>query len=97
MERPPGKGRPRVPNYFAWSEPYAEPVALAALARANGLADLLTTGFGGNAEAAASIYPICTNHFCDWCTRDAGREARRKSEPTGPVTTTRDLFAPALL
>ena len=52
-------------RYF-WSEPYDESVAVAALARLQGLYDLMQA-FG--VEALLPRYQPCGSIFCGWCSR----------------------------
>jgi hypothetical protein len=49
---------------YAWHEPYQESVALEALQRASGLADLIAAI---GIDAAVALYPPCTDSYCIWC------------------------------
>lgn len=51
---------------FFWSEPYDESIALAALARLNGLYELLKMM---DAETLLASFPDCSDYFCPWCGR----------------------------
>lgn len=63
-----------------WSEPYDETVAVEALARATGRAQLIAT-FG--VDAALAMYQPCTDDYCDWC-----------AVPKQPAASTSELFNP---
>ena len=49
---------------YAWHEPYDETIALQALSRATGLADLIKAI---GIDAAVSLYPPCSDTYCNWC------------------------------
>lgn len=49
---------------FQWSEPYDETVAVQALARATGIAQLIDSI---GVDATVGLYPPCDNQWCDWC------------------------------
>jgi len=52
---------------YYWWEPYDPAIPAAALKRANERYALLTA-FG--LQQALSLFPYCTDKFCDWCRRD---------------------------
>jgi hypothetical protein len=51
-------------NRYFWSEPYDENVALEALSRVNGLAELLKVM---PVDDLLEMYPECRTSFCPWC------------------------------
>jgi hypothetical protein len=72
-----------------WSEPYDEGVAVRALQRCTGLAQLV--GMLGK-DAALDMFPPCEGEYCGWCLTE------RVPPPlvpfkAGPLPTSRDLLA----
>ena len=59
-------------DHYVWWESYRRDVAEAGLARANARYDLLKQV---GLATAVSLYPYCTEFFCDWCNRDRQRES----------------------
>lgn len=53
-------------TYWWWAEPYDETVALAALARAEGLLDLVDVW---GADEVAAMYPPCGAYYCKVCNK----------------------------
>lgn len=70
-----------------WSEPYDESIAVAALQRCTGLAQL--TALLGQ-DAALAMFPPCQGEYCDWCY--AEREPPKPFK-AGPAPSSRDVFA----
>lgn len=75
---------------FYWSEPYDEQVAVDALNRATGLAQLIAAL---GVDATLDMYPaLCAEEFCDWCKKD--RPPPQPFEP-GETPSAGDLLAAA--
>lgn len=51
---------------YYWWEPYDRQIAVDALARANQLHALLAMGL----HQALTMFPLCSDRYCDWCQRD---------------------------
>jgi len=51
-------------NFHAWTEPYDESVALAALSRADALLEI---GRQNPWEVVEAIFPACLDEWCPWC------------------------------
>lgn len=66
-----------------WSEPFDPQIAIAALERANGLADLL--GAVGLAAALAMFADEkCTESHCPWCPKTTGQQPAARSTTADP-------------
>lgn len=57
---------------YVWWAPYDRQVAVEALKRANARYDLLKQV---GLTTAVSLFPYCTEFFCDWCNHDRQRES----------------------